>query len=154
MAGLSVLVLDVVALSMSVDGILPLHWTATLGLCVVALIIAIQYRERCTVARRRLGHGVQFWEHALARSEDRWSEVAQDDGAAYADPEHPYADDLDLFGPHSLFARVNTTRTTLGRVEVGQKVNLEIDAQTQAIVGTVQEALRDPEMRAQFLGID
>jgi len=46
------------------------------------------------------------------------------------------------------------TRTTLGRVEVGQKVNLEIDAQTQAIVGTVQEALRDPEMRAQFLEID
>ena len=42
----------------------------------------------------------------------------------------------------------------LGRVEVGQKVNLEIDAQTQAIVGTVQEALRDPEMRTQFLGID
>ena len=45
-------------------------------------------------------------------------------------------------------------RTTLGRVEVGQKVNLEIDAQTQAIVGTVQEALRDPEMRTQFLEID
>ncbi len=38
-------------------------------------------------------------------------------------------------------------RTTLGTVEVGARVNLEIDAQTQAIVTTVERLLRDPEFR-------
>ncbi len=37
-------------------------------------------------------------------------------------------------------------RTTLGRVDVGSTVNLEIDAQTQTIVQTVRDVLRDPGM--------
>ena len=42
-------------------------------------------------------------------------------------------------------------RTTLGRVVVGGVVNLEIDAQTQAIVETVKNMLADPDLRAQIL---
>ena len=42
-------------------------------------------------------------------------------------------------------------RTTLGRVSVGDRVNLEIDAQTQAIVSTVEDLLSDSEMRFQLL---
>jgi riboflavin synthase len=36
-------------------------------------------------------------------------------------------------------------RTTLGRVVVSDRVNLEIDAQTQVIVSTVERVLNDPE---------
>ena len=36
-------------------------------------------------------------------------------------------------------------RTTLGRVVVGDQVNLEIDAQTQVIVSTVERVLNDPD---------
>lgn len=43
-------------------------------------------------------------------------------------------------------------RTTLGRVSVGDMVNLEVDAHTQAIVHTVQDLLSDPDLRAQILG--
>lgn len=43
-------------------------------------------------------------------------------------------------------------RTTLGEVEVGDRVNLEVDAQTQTIVHTVRELLTDPTYRAQLLG--
>lgn len=43
-------------------------------------------------------------------------------------------------------------RTTLGHVTVGDLVNLEIDAHTQAIVQTVQDLLGDPDFRAQILG--
>ena len=42
-------------------------------------------------------------------------------------------------------------RTSLGRVSVGDKVNLELDGQVQAIVQAVQDVLSDPEMRAQVL---
>ncbi|HEY5647255.1 MAG TPA: riboflavin synthase subunit alpha [Pseudomonadales bacterium] len=41
-------------------------------------------------------------------------------------------------------------RTTLGQVEVGTLVNLEIDAQTQAVVNTVERLLNTPEALARF----
>jgi len=40
-------------------------------------------------------------------------------------------------------------RTTLGRVQQGDRVNLEIDAQSQAIVTTVERLLTNPEWRRQ-----
>ena len=43
-------------------------------------------------------------------------------------------------------------RTTLGRVEVGDVVNLELDAQTRTIVETVRGILSDPDLRSQILG--
>ena len=45
-------------------------------------------------------------------------------------------------------------RTTLGRTSVGDSVNIEIDAHTQAIVHTVQDLLADPDFRTQVLGAD
>lgn len=42
-------------------------------------------------------------------------------------------------------------RTTLGRVMAGDRVNLELDSQTQTTVHTVRELLRDPELRRQIL---
>ena len=36
------------------------------------------------------------------------------DGSAYADPNHPYCTDLDLFGSHSLFQWINRTVTIGG----------------------------------------
>jgi len=41
--------------------------------------------------------------------------------------------------------------TTLGKVEVGDRVNVEFDAQTQTIVTTVRQMLTDPETRDQLL---
>ena len=42
-------------------------------------------------------------------------------------------------------------RTTLGDVVVGDRVNIELDAQTQTIVQTVRELLSDDEFRDQAL---
>ena len=44
--------------------------------------------------------------------EGQWSSYA--DGAAYMDPQHPYAADLDIFGPFSLFQYLNRTVTKGG----------------------------------------
>jgi hypothetical protein len=48
----------------------------------------------------------------LERLADRWAGTGRD-GAGFAG-DHPYARDLDLFGPGSLFERLNTTRTEAG----------------------------------------
>jgi len=42
-------------------------------------------------------------------------------------------------------------KTTLGTVAVGDRVNVEFDTQTQAIVDTVRSMLGDPDVRAQIL---
>ena len=42
-------------------------------------------------------------------------------------------------------------RTTLGHLELGDKINVEVDSQTLAIVETVERVLADPVMREQFL---
>ena len=39
-------------------------------------------------------------------------------------------------------------RTTFGRLEVGDRINLEVDSQTQAIVDTVREVLKDESLLA------
>ena len=45
-------------------------------------------------------------------------------------------------------------RTTLGRICIGDRVNLEVDAHTQTIVHTVRDVLSDPELRSQILGAE
>jgi hypothetical protein len=40
--------------------------------------------------------------------------VDYQDGGAYADPEHPFGSDLDLFGPRSVFHFLNRTTTAFG----------------------------------------
>lgn len=40
------------------------------------------------------------------------------DGAAFEDPKHPYTGDLDIFGPHSLFSKINRCATKDGIAEL------------------------------------
>lgn len=76
--------------------------------------------------------GLVVWHGRVLREEDmalRWLQVNRDaqlrsgsdykqlapDGAEFRNPLHPYAEDLDLFGPASLFQRMNVARTEFGR---------------------------------------
>ncbi len=52
------------------------------------------------------------WEAAVVNQHD-FSNFA--DGAAFLNPDHPNAIDLDLFGPYSVFQYLNRTSTALGR---------------------------------------
>ena len=51
---------------------------------------------------------------ASSRLDDRWAGTGRD-GATFLEG-HPYARDLDLFGPASLFELLNTTRTEIGEL--------------------------------------
>lgn len=44
-------------------------------------------------------------------------------------------------------------RTTLGRLNVGDRVNVEVDAQTMTTVETVERMLKDPDLRSQLLAV-
>lgn len=88
------------------------------GLLPVALAFAFLGRalDRAQREERALAGAVRYYQDGLARLEERWRELPAD-GAAFGVPfrggHHP-ADDLDLFGPNSLFQLLDRTVTAEG----------------------------------------
>ena len=101
---------------------LALVWPALVNRAVAAgwllvpvLVFAVLAAVHGGVLRRRdeAARAVRFYAAGLARLEDRW--VGQGRGGEeFLDPGHPYARDLDLFGPGSLFELLSTARTRPG----------------------------------------
>jgi hypothetical protein len=77
------------------------------------------------------------------RASSEWRELP-DDGQKFADPAHPYADDLDLFGPASLFQRLNVARTHFGQQALAQMLKEPAGAETIVLR---QEAARELALR-------
>lgn len=77
---------------------------------LLLLIVIHPSRER---ALQRTLRAKAFYERARARVENRWAGSGAQ-GEAWRDPNHVYADDLDLFGRGSLFELLCTARTATG----------------------------------------
>jgi hypothetical protein len=93
-------------------------WTAWFSLwwtLVPALVfgILVALHERAAQARLRAERAASYYERGMARLEHRWAGLGEA-GERYADPEHPYALDLDIFGKGSLFQLLCTARTRSG----------------------------------------
>lgn len=77
-------------------------------------------------------------ERYLKRISGEWSDF-EDVGEEFSDREHPYADDLDIFGKYSLFQLLNLTNTETGRRIFAQNLTFpekdlkEIEARREAI---------------------
>ena len=91
------------------------HWFSGLWLLVPAAIFVTlaALHSRVLRARRHGERSAAFYEKGLARLEDRWHGQGEG-GTRFSDPAHPYAEDLDLFGPGSLFELVSTARLRTG----------------------------------------
>jgi hypothetical protein len=81
-------------------------------LMVLFLVLAVQQEKRIRRIRLRTRE-IEFFERGLARIADRWSATGES-GERFLDPLHPYARDLDVFGPGSLFELLCTARTRAG----------------------------------------
>jgi hypothetical protein len=71
--------------------------------------------EKLGMARQLVG----FYERGLDRLSDRWMGKGSG-GAEFLSPQHPYAIDLDILGPGSLFEFANTTQTGAGRSKLAE----------------------------------
>jgi hypothetical protein len=85
-------------------------WLLAPAAAFVALAVV---HDRVFSARARMRRAIAFHERALERIEGRFA-GAGTGGDAYADPAHPYALDLDLFGRGSLFELLCAARTRPG----------------------------------------
>jgi MutS domain V/MutS domain III len=80
----------------------------------IAAFVGIAARHSRVLRARDLAQrAVTFYQRGLARFEERWSGTGET-GERFADPQHPYAADLDLFGRGSLFELLSTARTRMG----------------------------------------
>jgi MutS domain V len=84
---------------------------AASALVFVALTIAIAVVEH---GSKQHEARVRYCEDGLARVQGRPIKGAPD-GQRFADPAHPYAADLDIFGPASLFSHLCMARTGTGQ---------------------------------------
>jgi len=88
----------------------PIYWLALpIGLFFILVVVHARIVQRLERERRT----VRFYERAVARMEDRWM-GAGEQGERFRNPNHIYADDLDLFGKGSLYELLCTSRTRSG----------------------------------------
>ena len=92
------------------------HWFPSVWLTVpsatFAALVAAHSRQRRELTRTV--RAAEFYRRAIARLEDRWAGTGIQDHPR-DDAHHPYATDLDVFGPGSLFELLCTARTAMGR---------------------------------------
>jgi hypothetical protein len=91
-------------------GVLSIVWVAVPVIVFVVLLIA---GDRVQKELERLRRAERFFVKALARLEGKWQGTGEA-GDGYLDPEHLYAQDLDIFGKGSLFELLCSARTHIG----------------------------------------
>jgi hypothetical protein len=95
---------------------LPSYWVAV----PIALYLALAFlHERILRARSRAESAAAFYRRGIARVEDRWAGTGQT-GERFRDPQHVYADDLDLFGRGCLFELLSTARLPMGENQLAK----------------------------------
>lgn len=84
-----------------------------------AFVVLSIWHEVALRGMARATAAAAFYRDGIARIEDRWM---RDDpsGARFRTADHPYADDLDLFGPRSLFQLLSRCRTPIGEARLAE----------------------------------
>ncbi len=79
---------------------------------MIFIALAIVH-DRVDRKRSAAARGIAYFEAAIGRLTNQWIGKGNQ-GERFRDPEHVYADDLDLFGRGSLFELLSTARTGAG----------------------------------------
>ncbi|MGO9336515.1 MAG: MutS-related protein [Terracidiphilus sp.] len=126
-----------------------LHYTKALEfllLPVAGFLVLAVLQENLIRKLRYRARTISFYERGQARLEDRWAGTGES-GERFLDPLHPYARDLDIFGPGSLFELLCTARTRAGEETLSAWL---LGAAPVYEVIARQQALRELEGRVDF----
>ena len=131
----------VAALVGPVSGLFSWHW----GLLFLPPFIFLVLLHRRIIDRKcSAEQSVAFYSKGIERLNDDWggkgTQRKED-----AKKKHPYAVDIDLYGPHSLFERLCTARTDIGESTLSQwlavPASIETIHQRQKAIGLLREEL-------------
>jgi hypothetical protein len=129
----------------------PTQLTAwTLAPPALGFAVLVWLHDRVIRARRRAERAVLYFEAGLARLEPRFSEGVSA-GERFRDPVHVYAEDLDLFGPTSLFALLCRARTPMGEAKLaGWLLAPAAPAEIRSRQGAIAELAGRIDLREQL----
>ena len=119
-------------------------------------IYLVYLHDRYFKQKERFSFLLQINENSLMRLQGKWSDFA-DDGGEFKDDNHPYSEDLDIFGPGSLFQFLNTAVSPWGRYRlrdllISTPKNIEEIAARQKAVSELAPKLNwRQELKAQGL---
>ncbi len=85
-------------------------WLLAPASLFLALVI---WHQRVLRRRTFAERAIRFYEQAVNRVQDTWAGNGSQ-GEKFRDPNHIYAEDLDIFGRGSLFELISSTRTAAG----------------------------------------
>jgi hypothetical protein len=105
--------------------------------CAFVGLVAVH--ARLAARRHRVQTSLDFIQRALSRMDGKWASFPEDGKDLHRD-DHPYALDLDVFGPGSLYQLLNDTRTHPGRRRLGLWLSEPADA---TVVAQRQQAVRE-----------
>jgi len=111
----------------------------TLPLAVSAFLALLIWHERIARSAALEKRAIAFYQRGLARLEGTWT-TSGETGARFASPQHPYSGDLDIFGPGSMFHRINMARTVAGEEVLAQWLQFPASPEE---VARRQEAIRE-----------
>ena len=100
-------------------GHLPDPATYVVVALVAGFIVLVVVHARAFAAKERAEAALRFYERGLSRLDGTWRAFPSK-GTRYASVDHPYTDDLDIFGPSSLFQLLNATQTPFGHQALGE----------------------------------
>lgn len=102
--------------------------------------------------RTRAAH--QYYQQCLSRLEGNWQEYG-DPGLQFVEPQHSWSSDLDIFGPGSLFQKMNQCRTLPGRRKLAEWLTSVPDKSTIETRQVQAESLKDNvDLRERLAAID
>ena len=87
----------------------PFWLALPVGALLVLVVLHARVVQRLGLAKRAFA----FYQKGLARVEDRWMGTGEQ-GERFRDPNHVYAEDLDILGKGSLYELLCTVRTRAG----------------------------------------
>ncbi len=122
-------------------GWLSVWW---LGVPVAVFIGLVVVHNRLLLNRDQVTRSVAWYEHGIARIEDRWSALGSP-GDRFQNADHLFAQDLDLFGEGSLFQLLNTAQTQTGEETLAAWLQTPVD---RVEITDRQEAVRELSPRA------
>ncbi|WP_346355587.1 MutS-related protein [Azotosporobacter soli] len=119
-----------------------LHEIGWLAACSAGLtfILLVRMHRRQLLAWRRIQCGITLQQRLAARLNNAWM-AFPDDGTEFMAAKHPYSNDLDLFGPKSLFQWLNATSTYYGRQRL--KDRLAYPEKNAQLIRARQNAIRE-----------
>ena len=113
---------------------------------ILFFVVFAVLHERVLRRLRNFARLRAYYEGGISRIENRWAGTGET-GERFLDPAHPYARDLDIFGPASLFQLLCTARTRTGEETLAKWLQT---AASMPEVGARQAAVQELTPRLDF----